>query len=303
MMTDKSIVQILKEEIALIESGIEHQDQANKAVKIAEIKEKKNMLLKHYHDTTYATAKTFSNYEKWIQSLGKQQKHKTGISFIDNIFGGDGIQEETFVNLVGESGAGKSTLGIQILLNVAKKEPAYFISLEMGRFKTYNKLSEMITVDDQRENLLIDIWTDNLDNILRDIELYSHNGCKFFLIDSKMKVVIGGNDPTHEKISKLSSALSKLTQKLGIIIILINQTSEEDLKNRRVSLKGSGDQLFDTDLLMSVERDKKDGDIRILNITKNRQNDLTPKVKYGLDFQQKDYEVEVTNYEMDVPYV
>jgi replicative DNA helicase len=302
---DAKDIETLKEAIKALESGLRYQQgESEKKAIIAEIDHLKDRLIQQYKDTTYTTAMTFKEYEEWIRTQGEQKKHKTGIEFIDKIFNGEGIQEESFINIVGESGAGKSTLGLKILLNIAKKEPAYFISLEMGRFKTYNKIKGMISEPKQYENLYVDIWEDDFDKTVRDIELYAHNGCKFFLIDSKMKLRLKGNDPTHEKISKMSSELSKLTQKHGIIIMLINQISEEDLRNNRIALKGSGDQKFDTDLLISVEIDKKNDNYRVFNVVKNRQNDIKTKIKYDLNFKEVlDYDVEITDYEEGKSYV
>ncbi len=255
-----------------------------------DISDTKDMLIKKYNDITYATAMNFNDYERWIKQQGKQKSHKTGIDFIDQIFGGDGIHEETFVNIIGDSGTGKSTLAIQILLNIAEHSKSYFISLEMGRFKTYNKINSMIKTQKQRENLFIDIWNDDLSNIERDIELFARNGAKVFVIDSKMKILVNGAEKEHEKISKLSNSLSKLTQKLGIIIFLINQISEENIKTGRATMKGSGDQKYDSDLIFQIERSKKNDKSRIFHLAKNRQNDIEPKIEYFADFRT--YEVE-----------
>ncbi len=292
--------EVLKEIISNNEAVlINTQKEEDRKQLISEINYAKEILVKQYRDISYSTAMTFNQYEEWIRKQGKQQKHKTGIGFIDNIFGGEGIEEEKFINLVGAPGTGKSTLALKILLNVAKKEKAYFVSLEMGRFKTYNEISSKIETPEQRENLYIEIWNDNIDNIERDIELFSHNGCKFFVIDSKMKISLSGKEPTHEKIEKMSNTLSKLTQKLGIIIILINQMSGDNLKNNIVTLKGSNAQDYDTDILFSIEFDKKDDNLRVLNVVKNRQNDVKPKIKYDLSFRET-IDVEIGTADMPI---
>jgi len=216
--------------------------------------------------------------------LPKPVRHKTGILFLDNILC-DGIDEETFINIIGESGAGKSTFAIQVLLNVAKVSKSYFVSLEMGKFKTFNKINGMISDENQKDNLYIDIWTRNLDDLVREIEIFSHNSVKFFVIDSKMKIDIHGNKDEHLKISELSSTLASLTQRLGIIIILINQISEDSLKTGRTSIKGSGDQKYDTDILISIEKNKKDDNTRILNLAKNRQTEEERKFVYDKNFE------------------
>jgi hypothetical protein len=83
----------------------------------------------------------------------------------------------------------------------------------------------------------------------------------------------GHGDGINEKRSSISAALSKLTQQLGIIIILINQVSKGDLKDGRVDFKGSGDVAYDSDInfFINIKRDKN-GTItgRRLNCTKNR---------------------------------
>ena len=297
-------IEAIKENIKLSEKSLVYQSGEKKENTIREIDEQKTLLLEKYKDTTYASAMTFNEYEAWIRTQGVQKKHKTGISFIDNIFDGEGIQEESFINLVGASGTGKSTLGLKILANVAEYSPCYFVSLEMGKFKTYNKIASMLKTPQQRENLSVEIWTDDFMKVLRDIELYAYNGCKFFLIDSKMKLTLKGNEATHEKISKMSNMLSRLTQKHGIIIILINQISDENLRNGIINLKGSGDQQYDSDMIISIEKHKKDDNKRIFHIYKNRQNDIVKKIEYGLDFKEV-IEVEESIYqeEGEMPYV
>ena len=117
----------------------------------------------------------------------------------------------------------------------------------------------------------------DLDDLVREIELYAYEGIKFFGIDSKMKISVKGNDPEHLKISKISSTLSKLCAKKDIIIFLINQISEDDMKSKRLSLKGSGDQKYDADLLffLTIDKDEK----RWLHCTKNRMSDILFKTE------------------------
>ncbi len=259
-----------------------------------EISDFKDILLKEYRDISFSPAMTFREYSEYLKTLEHPAIHKTGVAFLDLVLGG-GIEEETFVNIIGESGAGKSTFAIQVLLNVAKESRAYFVSLEMGKFKTFNKIEGMIEEENQRDNLYIDIWTRNLDDIVREIELFSYNGVKFFVIDSKMKIDVAGNKDEHLKISELSSTLASLTQRLGIIIILINQISEDSLKTGRTSIKGSGDQKYDTDILISIEKNKKDNNTRILNLVKNRQTEEESRFTYSKDFETQEKEFENAN--------
>lgn len=252
-----------------------------------EINEFKDTLLNVYRDISYSPAMTFREYAEYLKTLPSPKKHRTGVDFLDAILGG-GVEEETFINIIGESGSGKSTFAINLLLNVAKNTRSYFVSLEMGKFKTFNKIESMIETDQQRDNLYIDIWTRGLTQITREIELFAHNGVKFFVIDSKMKIEVEGGGDEYQKIAHLSNTLALLTQRLGVIIILINQMSEESIKNGRVAIKGSGDQKYDTDILIAIEKNKKDQNTRTLNLAKNRQTEVETKFVYSKDFKEQE---------------
>ena len=75
---------------------------------------------------------------------------------------------------------------------------------------------------------------------------------------------------------------------------MVNQISEEDLKSGRLSLKGSGDQLFDTDMALFIVVDADDN--RKLICTKNRQDEFLFKIDLPKDYSQN-YNVIETVYE------
>lgn len=280
-------IEILKEAIASRELilKVDNVSDDKKKELAREINDFKDTLITSYRDISYSPAMTFREYGQYLKTLKHPEKHSTGVSFLDDILGG-GVEEETFINIIGESGAGKSTFAINLLLNVAKHTPSYFVSLEMGKFKTFNKIESLIKTDEQRDNLYVDIWTRGLDELVREIELFSHNGVKFFVIDSKMKIEVTAKSDEHQKIAYLSNTLSQLTQRLGVIIILINQMSEESIKNGRVAIKGSGDQKYDTDILIAIEKNKKDNNTRVLNLAKNRQTEIETTFVYTKDFTE-----------------
>jgi replicative DNA helicase len=104
----------------------------------------------------------------------------------------------------------------------------------------------------------------------------ANDGIKFFAVDSRMKLRITGGEAEYLKIAKMSSQLSECAIKNDIIILLINQISEEDLKSGRLSFKGSGDQIYDTDMALFIVI--KEDDNRQLICTKNRQDEFMFKV-------------------------
>jgi predicted ATP-dependent serine protease len=216
------------------------------------------------------TIETASQLEARIKSKTPRPKIMTGISVIDSNTGG--FEFGTFINIAGEAGAGKTTLLLKILTNLAEGHKVLFFSFEMYedrlirfiRKLTYNYLSY--------ENLLIEQTHRDIRDIERIIEQQSET-VKVFVIDSIMKLESSG-EGINEKRSNISSVLAKLTQRLGIIIILINQVSKADLKEGRVDFKGSGDVAYDSDInfFINVKRNKATDEItdRKLICAKNR---------------------------------
>ena len=69
-----------------------------------------------------------------------------------------------------------------------------------------------------------------------------------------MKIRVSNDKASeYEKNNEISSKLSELTRTLGVIVIPINQISEADLKAGRNSLKGSGDQVYDSDMIIYLK--------------------------------------------------
>lgn len=218
------------------------------------------------------TARELKNY---IASLPKIPKYEVGIKAFDDYM--KGFETGLFVNLAAESGAGKTTTILEILSNVSMGRKSVFFSFEMGKKLLNEKLNKINLSDNQLDNLIIDFESNDLDDLVREIELYAYEGIKFFGIDSKMKITAKGNEPEHQKISKISSTLSRLCATKDIVIFLINQLNEDDIKNKRLALKGSGDQKYDADVIFFITIDKEGR--RWLQCTKNRQNDILYKTE------------------------
>lgn len=214
---------------------------------------------------------TAREYLNNFRDLPHVPRYATGIDAIDRAFQG-GWETGMFIQLAGESGVGKTSLFLDIMTNISIGSQCVFFNFEMGIRLMGKKLSRLLTTDKQLDNLIIDSDTRNLDDLVMEIELYAKQGVKFFAIDSKMKIEINGTDDEHLKISKMSSALAKLSQKRDIIILLINQMNEADIKNKRLAMKGSGDQKYDSDIALFYVMD--DNMNRTLMCTKNRQDEI-----------------------------
>lgn len=207
---------------------------------------------------------------KLVSLRPKAIRYETGIKPLDFNLNG-GIEVGTLVQLAGESFVGKTHLTLEILSNVANYAKSVFFNFEMGDTRIAGKLKKMLTSDEQLDNLIIDSETRELEALCAEITLYAKEGIKFFTIDSKMKIDVLGNEADHQKFAKISNRLSKLTQQHDIIIFLINQMSEDDLKHKRLAFKGSGDQKYDSDIALFYVKDE-DGS-RTLICNKNRQDE------------------------------
>lgn len=197
-------------------------------------------------------------------------RYETGIKPLDDKFKG-GIELGTFVQLAGESGVGKTHLTLEVLTNIAQYTKSVFFNFEMGDTRIIKRLKNLIKEEQQWDNLIIDNDSRELDTLCNEITLYANEGIKFFTIDSKMKINVDTAEADHQKFSKISKRLAELSQKQDIIIFLINQMNEEDIKHKRLAFKGSGDQKYDADIALFYVRD--DEGHRRLICNKNRQDE------------------------------
>lgn len=216
-----------------------------------------------------------------VNAMPTLPKFETGMPKVDNAFLG-GFETGLFINLAGESGAGKTTLLINMLSNLSNGRKTVFFNFEMGDKLFVKKLKELKLNDAQLDNLIIDSSTSNIDNLIMEIEIYAEDGIKFFAIDSKMKITTTTGDKEYQQISNMSKELARLAARKDIVIFLINQMNEEDIKNKRLAFKGSGDQKYDSDIaLFLVKEDNQ----RKLICTKNRMNDRL----FSIDLDLRDY--------------
>ena len=221
-----------------------------------------------------------------VESRPVIPRYETGIAPLDAALLG-GIEIGSFVQLGGASGSGKTFLAIEILSQVATYNQVLFFNFEMGDRRIAQRFSKSLRTDIARKNMLIHNANRELSHIVDEIISASKKGIRFFAIDSKMKIEVSDEKDDHKKYSKISATLSKLTQEHEIIIFLINQVSEDDDKTGRLAFKGSGDQLYDTDLALFYKFDKKNPRIRKLVCRKNRQDENNFTLTLTLNTQGK----------------
>lgn len=223
---------------------------------------------------------TARELKKLVDMRPKLPRYETGLRALDDELQG-GIEIGTFIQLAGESFTGKTHMTLEILSNIANYSKAVFFNFEMGDTRIIGRLKRLLKTDAQWDNLIIDNDSRELSALSNEITLYAHEGVKFFVIDSKMKIHINSKLEDNQKASAISKELSRLTQKHDIIIFLINQMSEDDIKNKRLAFKGSGDQQFDSDISLFYVKDKEGK--RTLICNKNRQDEREFRIELRLD--------------------
>ena len=242
----------------------------------------------------HRSIETLSEVRRRVKGKPKKPKFATGIPFFDEQMRG-GFTHGTFVNIAGANFTGKTEFVLTVLSNICKHRPVLFFSFEMyedrieERTRHFTPEQDANLLIEQRENML-----DQIEAIIRD---NAKSGVDFVAIDSRMKIVVPGAKEEYLKNSEISRRLSKLTQELGIVLLLINQISESDLRSGRPSLKGSGDQAYDSDVILYLV-DDKEGSGRVMVCEKDRINQRKWKQPYTLDdLRGKPSYTEVT-YEM-----
>lgn len=209
------------------------------------------------------------------------KRHATGVKALDfKLFGG--IEIGTFVQLAGQSGIGKTHLTLEILSNVAREQKTVFFNFEMGDFRIVKRLEKLFTTEQQWDNLIIDKDSRHIDDLAMEIVLHAKDGVKFFVIDSKMKILGDSKMEDHKRFAAITKKLSELSQTQEVIIFLINQMSEEDIKNKRLAFKGSGDQQYDSDISLFYVMDTKTQQRKLI-CNKNRQDEELFMLELDLD--------------------
>jgi replicative DNA helicase len=253
--------------------------------KIAELEQIKEELL----TPTKVILESLEDFRLRVGAKPNSIKIDTGVFPIDHEMGG--FAEGTFIQIAGESFAGKTQLVLKILGNIAKHSKALLFSFEMYENVLVQYLKDLDHI--QAENLKIDQDHRSLTEIESIIKNFVEDGGVFVAIDSRMKIHVSNIKEEHLKNSTISRELSRICQKYGAIILLINQISDYDLKSGRFSLKGSGDQVYDSDVIfyITVENKGSDNEQRMLFCDKDRINkkrwraNITERAEIVIEYQ------------------
>lgn len=226
--------------------------------------------------------------------------YKTGIRAIDENL--NGLVKGGFIQVAAASGAGKTTIMARILSNLARNHKVAHFDFEMGEYKLFFLLRNFLKEENQLKNYYINTETHKLDDLIKEITYLSDQGIKIFLIDSKMKIETDEKD-TYKSASKISHELSKLTKSGNITIILINQMSDSAIREGRAELKGSGDQVYDSDVILVLTKlvDKENsvkGEPPVPDETK--RGILCVKNRFGGLFRDEIYRHEILEEKTEV---
>lgn len=225
-------------------------------------------------------------------------RYATGVTMLDEKLKG-GFEVGTFVQLAGQSGGGKTTILLTILANISKHKKCMMFNFEMGNRRIVDRLNKLLSVDEQWQNLMVDGLTRRLDDLCNEIRLSARDGIKFFMIDSMMKIETNEQDELKSQ-ALISKQLSKVAQEKEVIVILINQMSEDAIKNSRLSLKGSNSQQYDSDItFFLIVEDTK----RRLVCSKNRQDEYLFNLDISLSDLNHAPEIEITYENVSMPMI
>lgn len=196
-----------------------------------------------------SSTKRLSEVRKLRKLQPPPERIKTGVPFIDTVLtdkhGNSGIRNEGLFFISGLKQSGKTFVLTRIIENVSKTDPVMFGSLEFGQ-DLYDENIEL----QQEDN----IFDGNIENIFTFDDIYDVNaisaeirlqhklfGIRLVALDSMMRMTNSNPDlkTDERRLSELFSKLGKLSKELKIPIIIVVQSSKEDLKSSMISVKGS----------------------------------------------------------------
>jgi hypothetical protein len=177
------------------------------------------------------------------------QRLRTHIPFIDTVLtdknGDSGIRNEGLFFISGLKQSGKTFVLTRLIENISKEHPVMFGSMEFGE-DLYDENIEQQQKEGHFEGNIDNIYTFDsiyeVNAICAEIRLmHKLHGIKIAALDSMMRMTNANPDlkTDERRISETFSKLGKLSKELKIPIIVVVQSSKEDLKSSMISVKGS----------------------------------------------------------------
>lgn len=208
---------------------------------------------------------------------------RTGISFIDNGLGGEGITPSSAILLTGTPGAGKSTLCLQIANSCTKQ--GHNVLFNTGEESLYQvrKVCKRIGLD---EGFIAgqDTMLQNIISHANEIKTNNPNNQQFLILDSIQTVDDGyyasglTNSMTQVRVTEKVTEWAKET--FGIAILIGQVTKDGEFAGKQ-AVKHT----VDVHLHLSIDLQKKSETYgeRILEVQKNRFGPAGKRFLVGLD--------------------
>lgn len=153
------------------------------------------------------------NYKNYIANESNIRKIPTGITKLNNIYGGGLSKGLTIIGA--NTGLGKTTLALQLADNMAKEENTkiLFISLELTKYELVSKsLSRLSYLDnDLPSHTPNDFMSNEVENIDPYFDLYEPIGDNIYIVD---------NTPHIKDISKTINDFSRMFRDSNIVVII-----------------------------------------------------------------------------------
>ena len=238
------------------------------------------------------------------------QRIRTYIPFIDTVLtdkhGNKGIRNEGLFFISGLKQSGKTFILTRLIENISREHPVMFGSMEFGQ-DLYDENVEQQQEEGNFDGNIDNIYTfDNvyeINAIMAEIRLqYKLHGIKLVALDSMMRMTNNNPDlkTDERRISETFSKLGKLSKELKIPIIIVVQSSKEDLKSSMISVKGSMNADHEAYVWFHLMKSKpKDQEDEMRNVIWNKNKDTHKHPAQTLMFvpQTSDfYRVEVDEH-------
>lgn len=196
-----------------------------------------------------ASTRRLSEVRRLRKSKPPAQRIATGIPFIDTVLtdkhGNKGIRNEGLFFISGKKQSGKTFVLTRLIENISKEHPVMFGSMEFGQ-DLYDENIEQQQEEGHFEGNIENIHTFDdiydVNAIMAEIRLqHKLYGIKLVALDSMMRMTNNNPDlkTDERRISEMFSKLGKLSKELKVPILVVVQSSKEDLKSSIISVKGS----------------------------------------------------------------
>jgi len=255
------------------------------------------------------STRRLSDVRKDRLSKPPAERIKTHIPFIDTVLTDKdhrvGIRNEGLFFISGLKQSGKTFILTRIVENVSKEHPVMFGSMEFGE-DLYDENLEIQEREGFFEGNIENIYTFDkiyeVHAIAAEIRLmHKLHGIKLVALDSMMRMTNSNTDlkTDERRISEMFSMLGRLSKELKIPIIIIVQTSKEDLKSSMISVKGSMNADHEAYVWFHLTKSKKDQDSELRTVVWAKNKDTMKHPQQHLMFvpQTADfYRVEIDEH-------